>query len=344
MPETSVYKDDYTTASENLKLVIKFLASHKIPVSPINYQVGYDIISGRNLHLKEALGKLLSSQGQQLTEENFLMLYGQFLLPDGATVEEQKQKLQQLINSLQTGYSNSSDEMTNYIDSLNHFSDVLSDTSDTDKLSVEVNKVKVSTQSIEQSQRLFDSNMSGMMGEINDLREELEQAKEESMTDVLTGLSNRRAFDQMLELLINNDEEKTSVFSIIIADIDFFKMFNDTYGHLIGDKVLIFVSKIIKSCVKGKDMAARFGGEEFILLLPNTNIKGASIVAENLRVAIAGIPLYDKSADQDYGKVTVSLGVSQFHIGEKSEKILERADKALYQAKENGRNRVEIAG
>ena len=343
MSESLVYKDDYPTSSENLKSTLKLLASHQIPVSPIYYQVGYDIISGRNAELKAALGKLLAKQDQKLTEQNFLALYQEFLSPDDAAVEGQRQQLQQMVNNLQSGFSNSQGEMSEYLDSLHHFSDILSETTDPNALGAEVQKVMDNTQHMEESQRQFDSEMAGMMEEINHLREELEQVKEESLTDALTNLANRKAFDQRLEALINNDEEENNpVFSTVIADIDFFKKFNDTYGHLVGDKVLKYVSKIIKSCVKGKDLAARFGGEEFTLLLPDTDIKGAEIVAEQLRVAIAGKHLIDKSVNEDYGKVTISLGVSQYKSGEKPAELLERADKALYKAKENGRNRVEV--
>ena len=340
--ETLVYKDDYSLASQNLKLTIKLLAKHKIPVSPIYYQVGYDIVSGRNNLLKEALDRLLESQDQQLSEQNFLTLFQQFLAPDDQAVEAQRQQLQQMIDTLQSGFSHSTGEMSEYLEALNHFSDVLSEDSEPEIIGKEVQKVRQNTIRMEQSQRQLGSNMEEMLEEVDSLRLELDRVRKESLTDSLTNLANRKAFDQRLNELID-DSEENSTFSVIIADIDFFKKFNDTYGHLVGDKVLKYVATILKSGVKGKDLAARFGGEEFTLLLPNTDINGAKTVAEQMRVVIANMHLVDKSVNAGYGKVTVSLGVGQYRPGETNQELLERADKALYVAKENGRNRVELA-
>ena len=342
MTDSLIYKDNYAVASQYLKLTIKLLAKHKIPVSPIYYQVGYDIVSGRNDLLKEALDRLLESQDQQLSEHNLLTLFQQFLAPDAQTVEAQRQQLEQMIAALQAGFSHSKGEMSEYLDSLNSFSDVLSEFSVPDEIGMEVQKVRQNTQKMEQSQRQLGSNMAEMLEEVDSLRLELDRVREESLTDALTNLANRKAFDQRLNKLID-DSEDNPTFSVIIADIDFFKNFNDTYGHLVGDKVLKYVGTILKSGVKGKDLAARFGGEEFTLLLPNTDINGAKAVAEQLRNVIANMHLIDKSVKAGYGKVTVSLGVGQYRPGETDQDLLERADKALYVAKENGRNRVEIA-
>ena len=332
--------DDYRRASENLKLVLKFLGKYKIPASPINYQVSYNIVSGTNAPLKQALDALLKKQGQQLSEQNLLDLYNQFLPTDGEELEQQRQQLQKIIESILSSHSHSKDEISDYSNSLNHFSEVLSGPCDSDELVIEVQKVMEETQSVEQSQQQFDAQMTDAMGEIDSLRDELEKVRKESLTDALTGLANRKAFDQTLDKIISDKSNDNPVFSVVIADIDHFKQFNDTYGHLVGDKVLKYVSKIIKACVKGKDLAARFGGEEFTLLLPDTDISGAEIVSEQVRSAIEKTNLVDKSANEDYGKVTISIGVSQYRPNEQSQEVLERADKALYQAKEKGRNRV----
>jgi len=337
------YTDDYQKASENIKLVLKFLANHKIPASPINYQLSYDIVSERNIPLKKALDELLQKQGDQLSEQNLLDLYKRFFATDEKALEEHRQQLEELIKSIQSRFSDSKGETSDYLDSLNHFSEVLSDTKNPDNLATEVQKVREDTQSVERSQHQFDAQMSDMMGEIESLRNELKQTREESLTDVLTGLANRRAFDWKLDEIINEQSGKSPIFSVVIADIDHFKKFNDTYGHLVGDKVLKYVGKVIKACVKGKDMAARFGGEEFTVLLPDTDISGAEKLAEQLRSAIAKINLVDKNANEDYGKVTISLGVSQYKTSEQSQEMLERADRALYRAKDKGRNRVEKA-
>lgn len=339
----NVYTDDYLQASDHLKKVLQYLSKYKIPASPINYQVWYDIVSERNLPLKRALDQLLSHQNGQLSEQDLSNLFKQFLSQDDQAMEDQRQNLRKIIDSLSSACGQSNNDLTDYLKSLNRFSEALTETGSTLSLAKEVEKIRTDTQTARESQLEFDSQMSSVRQEVEILRQQLEEVREESLTDALTGLSNRKAFDQKVdELIWQNHQEKTE-FSLVIADIDFFKKFNDAYGHLAGDKVLKYVSKLIKHSVKGSDFAARFGGEEFTLLLPKTDLDGARIVAEQVRQAIEHKNLVDKVQNQNYGKVTISLGVAQYSGNETAEELLDRADKALYQAKDKGRNRVEVS-
>jgi len=161
-----------------------------------------------------------------------------------------------------------------------------------------------------------------------------------SITDSLTGLFNIGYFKMLLEteiLMARNDPSKK--FSLLMLDIDHFKHFNDTYGHQIGDLVLKEVANILKSQVRSSDIVARYGGEEMIILLRGTSLKDATFVAEKIRKAVENHLI--KEENQVY-KVTISLGVSSFKPTDNTELIIKRADEALYQAKNNGRNRVEI--
>ena len=123
-------------------------------------------------------------------------------------------------------------------------------------------------------------------------------------------------------------------------DIDHFKTFNDTYGHQIGDLVLKNVGATLKNRLKGKDIPTRYGGEEFVILLPETMLKNACIVSEQLRIRIAVRPLLDPKTNEGIAKVTISSGVAEIRLGDDAETIVNRADKALYLAKESGRNRT----
>ncbi len=338
----SIYKDDFTKASENLRLVLPFLSKHKIPASPLNYQIGYEYVSGANQALQDEIDQL-SEQEQTLTEETLFELYKKYIAQDEKALDTVRQDLQNIISGIQGHYDDSNNELAAYLNSLNGFAGVLDQDAEPQALAQEVQKVMDETRSTEQSQRKFETEMSHMMEEMETLRKQLEQAREESLTDALTGLANRKAFDEKLAQVMEAYSENASPFCIVIADIDHFKKFNDTYGHLVGDKVLKYVGKTIKSCVKGKDMAARFGGEEFVLVLPETDLNGARIVAEQVRMAVSNKSLTDKSNNEEYGKITISLGVGEFKQNEEPSELLKRADEALYQAKENGRNRVEEA-
>ena len=173
------------------------------------------------------------------------------------------------------------------------------------------------------------------------LQRQLDRVEKESLTDHLTTLANRKAAEERLEDLFNQYQEENESFSVVIMDIDHFKSFNDTYGHNIGDAVLRKVSHALRDTLKGSDFPARFGGEEFIVLLPNTPLAPACRVAELLRAAISSRRLKLSECDTDLGSVTASFGVSEIQFGDTMESLVERADQALYLAKNSGRDNVK---
>ncbi len=128
--------------------------------------------------------------------------------------------------------------------------------------------------------------------------------------------------------------------SLLFADIDNFKRFNDTYGHQIGDQVLRLVARTLSQSVKGRDTPARYGGEEFAIILPQTRLGDARIVADQIRLGLMRRRLVGRDKRDDYGSVTLSFGAAQYRPGETTNALVERADAALYVAKRNGRNRV----
>ncbi len=130
---------------------------------------------------------------------------------------------------------------------------------------------------------------------------------------------------------------------LLIADIDNFKMVNDAYGHLFGDKVLCSVAKILKANIKGRDMAARYGGEEFVVLLPETTLDGARLLAEKIRATIGRSRIRRAENRQETAQITVSFGVASYCSGETAREFIDRADSALYASKKQGRNRVTVA-
>ena len=170
-----------------------------------------------------------------------------------------------------------------------------------------------------------------------------EQAKQQSITDELTGLANRRHFQDILQREIVHAQRYSSNISMIMADIDHFKSYNDTHGHLQGDIALKKVAQILLQNTRGIDLAARFGGEEFVVLLPKTTIAGARTTAEKLRELIAEEEFEGESESQPGGSLTMSLGIASFpdHTNN-MDNLLDLADQALYQAKKDGRNRANI--
>ncbi|MBV5320417.1 MAG: diguanylate cyclase [Sulfuricurvum sp.] len=157
-----------------------------------------------------------------------------------------------------------------------------------------------------------------------------------SITDPLTKLNNRHWFNEMYQnIFMRRHWTAKNSFAVIIADIDHFKKINDKFGHLIGDKALINVAQILSETIRNGDLLARWGGEEFVILLSNVDLYQALHVAEKLRLAV------EKLNIEEIGKVTASFGVAVFVNGDNQESLLTRADNALYKAKEKGRNRTE---
>jgi diguanylate cyclase len=341
--ETNPYShDDLAKASEHLRLAISLLSKHKIPPSPLNFRLGYDYVAGKSEELKAALDEMVT-QSEALSTETLWEMYRRFFVQDDQALEKMRQELRHIIVNVQNEFERSGGNLSSYAKTLNRFADILGTSTPPERMSAEVKRVIDDTQTMEESQQRLESNMSHILSEVESLRKELEQVKEESLTDALTGISNRKAFDAALEHTVHSAREQRTPFCILLADIDRFKQFNDTYGHLVGDKVLRFVASTLKRCLKGKDMAARFGGEEFAVILPQTALIGAEAIAEQIRQAVSSGVLKETSNGREYGKVTISIGIAQFRWNELPNELIQRTDRALYLAKDRGRNRVEKA-
>lgn len=156
------------------------------------------------------------------------------------------------------------------------------------------------------------------------------------MTDHLTGLHNRQSIDQIWEREILRAERYGDLFSVLLIDIDYFKSVNDHYGHLVGDELLFQFAQLLQEECRDTDHVGRWGGEEFIILIPNTNLSSAVLMAEKIRETIEGFSF------STVGSVTVSIGVACYRSGMSEDELFALADKALYRAKHSGRNRVEV--
>jgi diguanylate cyclase len=165
----------------------------------------------------------------------------------------------------------------------------------------------------------------------------IEEQRKKAMHDALTGLPNRESYQQRVKQEIHRIKRYGGSMSLMVCDIDLFKRINDNYGHLAGDKVLKIIAKSLQRNLRDSDFIARFGGEEFVALMPETSAEEAKLVAEKLRVKVESSPFNFK---KEPVQITISFGISQFALGETIEEVFERADKALYKAKENGRNQV----
>lgn len=187
-----------------------------------------------------------------------------------------------------------------------------------------------------------DAVLAAARAQVSDLQDELQELRESVYVDHLTGLANRRRFDGALELALHEAPERGAL-SLVICDLDHFKRINDGFGHAVGDSVLKQFGRLLRQNVQGKDTAARFGGEEFALILPKTERLGARHVAERIRQELAARAFVVTGTRKRLGTVTASLGVAEWRRGESAADLIARADAALYRAKNGGRNRVIVA-
>lgn len=170
--------------------------------------------------------------------------------------------------------------------------------------------------------------------DVTEIKKQREEITKKANHDMLTGLYNRSKFEELFSYELSQVKRYGHELSLAIGDIDHFKLFNDTYGHLVGDEVLKLVANTLTSCVRSTDTVARWGGEEFVMLFPQTGVDDAFVILEKCRKKVKGLHY------REYGEITLSFGVTAYKKGDTLESMLKRADEALYNAKANGRNQV----
>ena len=206
-----------------------------------------------------------------------------------------------------------------------------------------VNTLTNATRKVQRENESLERRLEHSTREVANLREHLEQVRRDAMTDALTNLANRKAFDEQLESACRSADGNAQAVNLALVDIDHFKRFNDTWGHQTGDQVLRYVASVLNRVSRSPRLAARYGGEEFALIFPKEDAAEVARCLEAVRVEIASRSLRRRSTDDDLGAVTISVGYASRRPDETAATLLERADAALYASKRNGRNRVTCA-
>ena len=337
------YKESSEQSAELLRLALPQIARHGGHYYPSNYAVWYEYLAGGNLPLAEEINRRLETS-KTLSQVDVEKLYDRHIETQKLhQVEKMQIGLGDLLLKLSDLASRSGEDATEYTRTLQECEAELSKMDVQGGLGQLVATLLTSTISMRTSADTLRKELDVTRSEVEGLRDQLGSLQNEAVTDPLTGLRNRRGFTRALEELSASDPEALGRCAIMIADIDHFKRVNDSYGHLFGDQVLRTAGQALKSVVKGRDIVARFGGEEFIILLPNTPESGAYTLAEQLRNTFARGRIRRANSDEYIDTVTISVGVAIPMPGESIEQVIERADKALYRAKQEGRNCVRIA-
>jgi len=308
---------------------------------PRNYEIWYVYATGYNAALNKIINETLARNGK-LSESDLEQIYETYL-SQTRTTERIDKVGGRVINEIDDVMALITDALgmtSTFGRSLEGASQKLSGAKDRDQVRAIVEALVASTRDMQETNRALEARLTASKQEIGNLQQSLEAIRHESLTDPLTSLGNRKFFDRAIDGAMQHAAETGEPLSLLMLDIDHFKAFNDNYGHLTGDQVLRLVALSLKQTIKGQDITARYGGEEFAVVLPNTALRQALTVADNIRRAVMSKQLKKKSTGEILGRVTVSVGVSMLQPGDDRERLIERADTCLYAAKRNGRNRV----
>ncbi len=335
------YHDSVERSAEYLRLALPLMSKQAAALNPVCYAVWYDYVSGRNAALKKRIDEL-TRDGSPLDDEVTADLFHRHVAEvDEKLAQRVSQDFQKIMADVSKSAAEAGSDAGQFGNALEKWSADLAQATDADatNLAVLLGQTRQMQHSISSlKNRLDESHL-----EINRLRQEVARARQESLADGLTGLTNRRGFDQALMDCLTAKDDSGHGPCLLITDIDHFKHINDSYGHLFGDKVLRAIAQVVKDSVKGRDTAARYGGEEFAILLPDTPIEGAQTLAEQIRMKVERCRIKRSGSESAIDAITISIGVTVHRTGEAAHEFIARADGALYHAKNQGRNRVAVA-
>jgi diguanylate cyclase len=308
---------------------------------PRNYEIWYVYATGYNSPLNKVINETLARNGT-LTEADLEQIYETYLSQIKASdrIDRVGARVIGEIDDVMNLITDALGMSAGYDKSLSGATRKLAAARGRDQVAAVIESLVTSTRDMRETNKALEDRLTLSKSEISNLQQSLEAIRAESLTDPLTGLGNRKYFDRSIEMAVQNALASGEPLSLLMFDIDHFKSFNDSYGHLTGDQVLRLVGKSLKQTIKGQDITARYGGEEFVVVLPNTALRQALTVADHVRRAVMSKELKKKSTGEILGRVTISVGVSMLKPDDDTDSLIERADACLYAAKRNGRNRV----
>jgi diguanylate cyclase len=319
-----------------------WMAQRGIPPTPENFELIYAYVGVENAELKKTIDGLISN-GCKFEPSVMKILHQRYFRAprdDDAVADVGEQMTAELDSILQMLEAAARDQSA-YGKTLSTASGELGNSGLAEgAVKTLIDQVITATRTMESRSKLLEQQLQTSSREVNDLRERLESVRRESLTDQLTGIPNRKAFDAALNEAIEHAAENGEPLSLMMCDIDHFKKFNDTWGHQTGDQVLRLVASCLSENVKGRDTAARYGGEEFAVILPQTALADAVVLGDQIRMKVESKKLVKKSTGDILGVITISCGVAQLQPDEDPADFIRRADECLYAAKRSGRNRV----
>lgn len=334
------HKDNAPRSAEILRLALPNISRHGGSFTPTSYAVWYEHLTGTNARLSNDLTQRLE-RSELLDDGVISELYAEHILSrDAQNTRTLQQTLETVARQIDEAASTSSNNTERYARALENSQAELQSLTDPQNLGSMLQKLIGLTRDAHESVGALRTELHLRQQELRSVRDRLGALETEVVKDPLTGLLNRRGFEKALDSLMTDGFTLSSA-CVLMLDLDHFKRINDNYGHLFGDQVLVAAAKLLSSVIKGRDIACRFGGEEFVVLLPETPENGGMALAEQFRDAFSRAKI--RRGDKIIDKLTVSVGVAAPGPNETLDATMERADAALYRAKNEGRNCVRAA-
>ncbi len=338
------YHHDSKQAQTYAANAFERITKEGLAATPDIYELWYVYFSGQSPEITRAIDILIANH-QKVTEERCRELYARFL-SDGKNEELVRRAGDEINSTIRnvTGVVRDVKAATEeYSINLEGVTAKIGATSSPQEIQKVLSGIVSETKEMLARNKTLEQELDKSSHVMEELQRDLENVRREAMTDGLTNLANRKAFDNELRRIAEEASVTQSTFALLMVDIDYFKSFNDNFGHQVGDQVLRLVARTLTDGVKGRDIAARYGGEEFAIILPDTNLQAAVTVGNALRKAVATKDVVNRNTGDKLGRITMSVGCAEFSAGENLQDLIERADAALYTAKHNGRNQVAAA-
>ncbi|TCT22300.1 GGDEF domain-containing protein [Thiobaca trueperi] len=330
------FPEDLSASSEYLRMAVPLMIQRQIPPTPHNYALWYVHVQNQHPELSEALLEQFPGPGLYDHEKSEWLFFEFFIrnyLPNSPDIQN---LLVNIVAQLAQAVSKNVKGTQKYGETLKEAMDVFDMAVDSDRIRDALTQLLADTTTVENLNQEFQVELQSARIEVEHLRKELEESQRSARIDSLTRIANRRAFDDALDQSLSMTDEPTC---LLLLDLDHFKQCNDTYGHQMGDRILEIVGGILAGFQTETVFVARYGGEEFAVIV-NDRAAVARALAETLRQKVSALRLKRKNSTEVIGSVTVSIGLAQAREGETAQKLVERADVALYRAKHNGRNCV----
>jgi diguanylate cyclase len=335
-----VSEQEFKRALGYANAALDLLKRATVPPYPQFYELLYTYATGVNPTLNARINAIFrkGDPAVDLTER----LYNEFLRAQDANerISSVSDRMSRRIEAVHEAIDSAMVTATAYGGTLESAAGDLSGELGARTLRQMTKRLLTETLRMQDANRQLEVKLQASREDIQQLQRDLDDVRREATLDPLTKIFNRKHFDEGLQRAVSDARSGSVPLSLMLLDIDSFKNFNDTWGHQTGDQVLRLVAMTLKSNIKGKDIAARYGGEEFAAILPETDLEGAVILADNIRRAVQAKELLKRSTNEKLGRITASFGVASFRKGDTPSSLIERADRCLYAAKRGGRNKV----